>query len=57
MWIGLSSLDDLFTDSDSVVVLLICETVKNKLHRDLSFYSICMKNLMICFPVSGLLIP
>lgn len=56
MWIGLSSLDDLFTDSDSVVLLLICENVKNKLHRDLPFFNICMKNLMICFPVSGLLI-
>jgi hypothetical protein len=32
------SLDDLFTGSDSVVLLLICETVKNKLHRDLPFF-------------------
>lgn len=37
------SLDDLFTGSDSVVLLLICETVKNKLHRDLPFFQYLYK--------------
>jgi hypothetical protein len=44
--IGVTDLDEVFAGCDSTLLLLICESVWNKLRADLYLSKILMKNLI-----------
>jgi len=56
VWIGLTGWDEVFVTYDTVLLLLLCETVWNKLHADLLLSQIFGKNLMSCLSVNVQLI-
>jgi hypothetical protein len=56
VWIGLTGWDEVFVTYDTVLLLLLCETVWKKLHADLLLSQIFGKNLMSCLSVNVQLI-